>query len=349
VSLNEGIQVEDNDFCLLCGAKGKLLYRNMRDRLFGAPGVWSFLRCPQDDFVWLNPRPVIEDNAKVYATYYTHDPASARKSCLASLKRKVEEILLKTEFGYDSSSGRTGYRLTEKVLKLFPMAKEFAGSSVMWLNAHPGGNLLDVGCGNGNFLMLMHRLGWNVSGIEPDKEAAIIARKRLGPSIVKGNLEGARFSDNLFDAVTAHHVIEHMHDPAGFFKESYRILKPGGKLIVTAPNILSLGQRIFGVSWLGFEAPRHLHIFSPQSIRVCAEKAGFVVQSLRTTARSAWEIWCSSRLIHRNGSIPGGFPRHLNALLRFEGLIFQLFEHALLRFRGNLGEGIILIALKPKE
>lgn len=347
MSLNEGIQVECIETCLLCGAKGVPLYREMRDQLFGAAGIWSHLRCPVDGHVWLNPRPTIEDIAKVYTTYYTHDLASDRQSFLASLKSRAECVLLNTEFGYDSIPSGQDSRLIGRIISLLPMAKEIAGSKVMWLNAHPNGKLLDVGCGNGSFLAVMKKLGWNVSGVEPDVNAAIIAMDRLAAPISIGTLEKANFLDNSFDAITAHHVIEHMHDPIGFLRESLRILKPGGKLVVTTPNVGSLGHRVFRMSWRDLDVPRHLHIFSPQTIKICAEKVGFTVETLRTTARSTWEIWCTSYLLHRDGSIPGGFPQHLSLPFRLKGLMFQLIQHMMILFKVNIGEGIVLIASKP--
>jgi 2-polyprenyl-3-methyl-5-hydroxy-6-metoxy-1,4-benzoquinol methylase len=349
MKFNERIQFEKVETCLLCKAKGVPLYKAMRDRLFDVSGVWSYLHCLRDGLVWLSSRPVIEDIAKVYATYYTHDFVNGRQSFLTSLKRKVECVVLNTKFGYESLSTGQGFRLIGRILGLLPMAKEIAGSSVMWLAACPGGNLLDVGCGNGNFLVLMQKLGWNVSGVEPDVNAAMIARERLGVIVNIGTLEKADLLDDSFDAITAHHVIEHIHDPIRFLREVWRVLKPDGKLVVTTPNIESLGHRLFRKSWLGLDVPRHLYIFSPGMLKICAEQIGYRVETLRTTARSAWEIWYASRLIRRDGSIPGGFPRSLSRRLRLEGLAFQMFQHMFLPFKGNIGEAILLIASKARR
>ena len=59
----------------LCGTDGAPLYTNMRDRLFGAKGVWNILRCKNAscDLLWLDPQPVPEDTGLLYAgSYYTH-------------------------------------------------------------------------------------------------------------------------------------------------------------------------------------------------------------------------------------------------------------------------------------
>lgn len=345
---NEGIRVQEIKTCLLCGAKGLPLYTNMRDRLFDAPGVWKFLYCQHDGLIWLSPRPTSEDIGKIYVKYYTHDVHN-RKSFLASLKDIIERILLYYGFGYDTLPNGRGFHLIGRVLRLFPPLKEIAGSSVMWLNRPAMGKILDVGCGNGSFLSVMQKLGWKVMGVEPDVWAAEVAQERLGVPVIVGTLEKAGLLENSFDAVTAHHTIEHTHDPLGFLRESYRVLKPRGKLVVTTPNIESLGRRIFVKSWRGWEPPRHLYLFSTKTIKIIAEEAGFQIENLRTSARSAWERWCNSRLIRRDGRIPGGFPQHLSWLLRLEGLIFQLFQYILLPFKGNIGEGIVLIASKARR
>lgn len=115
---------------------------------------------------------------------------------------------------------------------------------------------------------------------------------------------------------------------------------------MTTPNIPSLGHRVFRGSWRGLE-PRHLYLFSPKALGTCVEKVGYQLETLRTTAGSAWEIWYASRLIRRNGRTPNRFPRALDTRLRLEGLVFQLFQHVLLRRNRNIGEQIVLIASKP--
>jgi 2-polyprenyl-3-methyl-5-hydroxy-6-metoxy-1,4-benzoquinol methylase len=346
--VNEGIQIEEANSCLLCRARGVPRYQEMRDRLFGAAGVWSISYCANCDFSWLNPRPIHSDIAKLYETYYTHNKTNGGRSILSLLKNKVEQKLLKAEFGYQSIPGGLGSRLAGRLLgAMLPMAREIAGSSVMWLNAQPQGKLLDVGCGNGGFLATMQKLGWEVAGVEPDTKSANIASVELGLAVTVGTLEEAGFLPDSFNCITAHHTIEHMYDPISFLKESFRLLKPGGTLVVTTPNIPSLGHRVFRGSWRGLEPPRHLYLFSAKALGTCVEKIGYQLETLRTTARSAWEIWYASRLLHRNGGIPNHFPGVLDTRLRLEGLLFQLFQHVLLRLNGNIGEQIVLMACKP--
>lgn len=72
------IRTETHRDCPLCGQPGDVLYRDLTDRLFSAPGVWNFRRCcnAARRHVWLDPQPVEEDIPLIYNDYYTHDGAS---------------------------------------------------------------------------------------------------------------------------------------------------------------------------------------------------------------------------------------------------------------------------------
>src|SRR5205809_2825991 len=126
--LNEGIQVEEVKACLLCRAAGAARYLEMRDKVYGAAGVWTINYCENCDFCWLGPRPSPSDVAKTYEIYHTHTVAHTKNSILSSLKHKVECRLLETEYGYEGFSHGAGTRLVGKLLSvLLPMAKEVAG------------------------------------------------------------------------------------------------------------------------------------------------------------------------------------------------------------------------------
>ncbi len=73
------------------------------------------------------------------------------------------------------------------------------------------------------------------------------------------------------------HVIEHVHDPVDLLRECGRVLRPGGRMMVETPNAESSGHRLFGIAWHGLDAPRHLYLFSPTSLLVCAQKAGLQI------------------------------------------------------------------------
>jgi len=141
------------------------------------------------------------------------------------------------------------------------------------------------------------------------------------------------------------HIIEHALDSIGLLAECRRILKAEGKLVVVTPNIKSLGRSVFGKAWLHWDPPRHLFLFSPKSLRACAERAGVGIEDLRTTAKSARWMWAASRLIKRNGWLPEGSPQRQGLQLKLEGLAFWAIEYALNYFL-PLGEELVLEATK---
>ena len=107
--------------------------------------------------------------------------------------------------------------------------------------------LLDVGCGDGNFTMLLARAckAKEVYGIEISEKGVELARKN-GVKCYQLDIdeEDFPFEDNYFDAVFAGEVIEHLYDPDHFLDEVYRVLKPGGVFVLTTPNLASLYNRV---------------------------------------------------------------------------------------------------------
>jgi len=337
---NEGVRVEEARCCLLCEGEGVLLYSGLRDRLFGAPGIWSLMQCPMCQLVWLNPRPIPDDIGKLYSQYFTHQVLDAPKRTLAGLRKIVKASILQYSFGYEMEGSS---RMLGLVLSRIGPFEDIVGGGVRYLKAGKKGRLLDVGCGNGLFLDQMRHFGWEVTGVEPDGGAVSVAREKFGLVVFHGSLKEAKFPDGRFDAITMNHVIEHVLDPIGLLKECRRVLRPGGKLVAVTPNIKSRGRRMFGDAWLHWDPPRHLSLFSSQALRASAERAGLVIQELRTTAKGARWIWVASSLIKRDGMLIGVSPKVPGPSLRLRGLAFQAVEHA---DRSEAGEELVLAATR---
>jgi 2-polyprenyl-3-methyl-5-hydroxy-6-metoxy-1,4-benzoquinol methylase len=154
----------------------------------------------------------------------------------------------------------------------------------------PGQNrLLDVGCGNGEFLVAARSAGWQVCGLDFDAKAVAAARHQ-GLEVFEGSLEAQGFAANSFDAITLSHVIEHVHRPQALIAECARLLKPGGILWLATPNAPAMFHRWFGRFWLDL-CPHHLIIFSPDTMRSMLESHGLKAEFKRrgTHAQSHWK------------------------------------------------------------
>jgi 2-polyprenyl-3-methyl-5-hydroxy-6-metoxy-1,4-benzoquinol methylase len=104
--------------------------------------------------------------------------------------------------------------------------------------------VLDLGCNFGQLGKLLIEKGNEVHGIDISPKA-VECSKSLGIMAKVGNLEETiDFENQSFDVVVAMEVIEHILDTDFLLYEIYRVLKTEGRLIITTPNMASLGKRI---------------------------------------------------------------------------------------------------------
>ena len=127
------------------------------------------------------------------------------------------------------------------------------------------GRLLDVGCGGGLFAACAKRIGWEAQGLDPNP-AAVEAAARYGVPVRIATIEESGFDANTFDIIYSNDVIEHVCDPIKAFREIYRLLAPGGVLILSTPN----GDRALlrRNRWGGFQSSlEHLWYFNARSMK----------------------------------------------------------------------------------
>lgn len=332
------LAVEGVPQCALCTAPGGILYADMHDRLFGTTGSWHLRCCPRCGLIWIDPRLSPKGISALYGEYYTHTPDPPA----TGLRRAVKNAILRTAFGYPEVHGQ---KWIGHALSWVGPLREMIGLSIMMLDGAKRGRLLDVGCGNGQFLAAMRTLGWDVYGVDIDEAGVKVAQERFGIPVHLGSVEASGFPDAAFDAVTLHHVIEHVPDPVGTLRECGRVLRPGGRLVVVTPNVNSLAHRLLRKWWLGLDVPRHFYLFSPRTLRRAAESAGLSIGSLSTTARNARLVWASSLILRRDGILPGARPERVHPALWLLSVGLQAVEHALF-FVGDLGEEILMVATR---
>jgi SAM-dependent methyltransferase len=115
----------------------------------------------------------------------------------------------------------------------------------------PGGaRILDAPCGGGALAAALAEKGFAATGADMDTEAA----ERLGPAFAQVNLnEPLPWAEQSFHAVFSTEGIEHLENHFSFLRETCRILKPGGILLLTTPNLTALRSRVrfFGSGFFG--------------------------------------------------------------------------------------------------
>jgi SAM-dependent methyltransferase len=125
----------------------------------------------------------------------------------------------------------------ERLFEKYYAGKKFSrGQYKELIERHvvPGGRLLDAGCGR--YLEFSRELASNVQVVGIDLEEQLDTRNGLSPFAVRGNLESLPFSADSFDLIISRSVVEHLEKPLDVFQEFHRVLKPGGKVILSTPN-----------------------------------------------------------------------------------------------------------------
>lgn len=146
-------------------------------------------------------------------------------------------------------------------------------------NSAPG-RLLDIGTGGGSFPFMASKRGWKAEGCEPNRWLCEWALKNYGLPIRPGTVFEQNYPGNSYDVVTLWDVLEHTPDPKTEIRETHRLLKEDGLLVINYPDIGSWIARAMGRFWV-FLLDVHLYYFTRATIRKLLEDAGFDIVRIR--------------------------------------------------------------------
>ncbi len=134
--------------------------------------------------------------------------------------------------------------------------------------------ILEVGCGGGALLKWLAEEGFAATGVDILPEAVEAARELVsGAELLVSDAGKLPFPDASFDRIIAHHLIEHIPEPALALAEWWRVLRPAGRLAIATPNRLYASPRIF-------DDPTHVSVFDPAGLAAALEQAGFRVEKI---------------------------------------------------------------------
>lgn len=175
------------------------------------------------------------------------------------------------------------------------------------------GDILDIGAGTGDFLVVAKQNGWNITGLEPSPKAKDIAK---GKGVVFAE-DLASISSHSKDVITMWHVLEHVPDVQAQIAELKRILKPKGTLIVAVPNYKSHDAQYYKEFWAAYDVPRHLWHFSKTSIqKLFAAQQMDLVQTLPMKFDSFYVSLLSEKYKTGKMNFVAGFWRGLLSNLK---------------------------------
>jgi 2-polyprenyl-3-methyl-5-hydroxy-6-metoxy-1,4-benzoquinol methylase len=319
-------QLETLEQCPICQSKDStILYKAQPDTTFFSPGLWNLWQCHNCRAIYLNPRPKRRFLGRIYETYYTHTPTSDGQHSF--LKQKLKELYISLRNDYLNHF--YGYHfypthfLGHIVFPLFPWAERNSELKIRNVHYQSGAKLLDIGCGDGAYIQMLSRQGWQVVGLEPDEKAAKLAQQK-GMEVHIGTLESVQFEDNSFDVITLNHVIEHLYDPVDSLKRVWHLLKPGGYVWLATPNTDSLGYQKYKKFWRGLEIPRHLVLFSSIHLTSILQELGFDATLMKKQSLMGIQIFRESSAIKNQKNISDSPP--LPLLFFIEAIVADIIS-----------------------
>jgi ubiquinone/menaquinone biosynthesis C-methylase UbiE len=194
---------------------------------------------------------------------------------------------------------------------------------------------LEIGTGNGIFLVFLKKLGFsNIIGIEPSNEAITLASEKLKKRIINGMFEEIKIKKNFFDLICCFMTMEHVYDPRKTLLKSHNSLKKAGVIALVTHNAEHILHKI-----LGKKSPiidiEHLQIFSKESIVSALIECGFAnikIISIKNSYKLSY--WISLLPISQ----------------KFKQIIKEIFKKYLriLNFSITLNVGNIMIIAEKK-
>lgn len=270
--------------CPVCDDTDYSLFLKAKDfRLKTSGYIFNIVKCNKCDFIFLNPRPFKNEINHFYTLDF----------------HKKDRTLL--------------YKVIEPCFKI---AQKSTIRLIKKYKNH--GKMLDIGCGNGSFMLAMHNNGYDVWGIEPNHNARQFTDIRLDGRIIYKELQESMFYPKAFDIITMFHSLEHAYNLKRLFEKINLIIKDDGILYICIPNTDFFEARLFGSYYYNLEVPRHLYFFTKKSLSEILQKNEFKVKPLLN--KSIFELILTPASLYygiRNFLIDKNIIKNDNDIVKF--------------------------------
>lgn len=248
----------------------------------GSTDAFTIVQCTDCEFTFTNPIPLEQDIGRYYESdeYISH--SNTNKGLVNFLYQKVRN-----------------YTLDKKVALLKQLSN--------------GTELLDIGCGTGEFLDRAKHHQYKVEGIEPSCTARTQAIENYGLTVNKEPYL-AQLPSSSFDYITMWHVLEHVYHLNDRMAELTRLVKKDGHIIIAVPNRKSYDAQKYKEYWAAYDVPRHLYHFTQKDIVALSEKHGLVVtETVPMIFDSFYVSMLSEKYKNGNGNLIGAFLNGLKS------------------------------------
>lgn len=148
-------------------------------------------------------------------------------------------------------------------------------NKILTLYPKNGMEILDVGCGWGDFLQILDNNQLPYLGIDVSQEAVAICREKTLKCQKADLIDLSSNNRQKYSVVTFFQVIEHLKNPLKYLKAAKKLLKKNGVLLITIPNNNSPLRTLFGPKWSVYNTPSHYFFYSKKSLGRLLKMAGF--------------------------------------------------------------------------
>lgn len=302
--------------CLVCGHNGSITeVKGIKDWEYGGTTEFEYRRCASCGQVQMYPFLSMDELALVYPeTYVPHVQTSSARGALYNFLFSIKNKLILKNFRNMISKGA---------------------------------KVIDIGCGNGDFLMSLKSLGVShLEGVDFSDRAVALATSK-GIKAHKGIFLDVSLPNGEFDVAIMNYYLEHVVDPLAELRKVRAILKPGGFLFGEVPNFASWDRIISGRFWGGNHIPRHTFQYEPETLRKLFLKAGFKkaeITCVLDTGAMAMSVqnWLMRKKVDA-GEIPQlengriwGYNFLLFLMIPIGVLFFMFGRSGILRFKASV-------------
>lgn len=332
--------------CPLCGSQeAELLFRGP-DRLHGTQGEFTYRRCGSCATVFQDPRVIDDDLHLCYPSeYLTHVPlhtpnaVSASRGLFRSLRDRLRRLIVEVVRGQQvpGVQGIVGRVLAASRYLREKAFHDYVPDEMLPRNS-VNGRALEVGCGSGQLLLGLSRVGWRAEGVEVDPVAAQLAREISGQRVWEGDFRRVSLDAGSYDLIVLNHVLEHLDHPIEALGRVRDLLAPGGRVVLLYPNPSSLGARIYGADWLAWDVPRHLVLPPGKQLSRHVWRAGLIPLKTQSSASGAEGVLALSRARSEGKHVVMG-RYSLTPAVR----VLAALERLLVRVGFFLGEEVTLV------
>jgi 2-polyprenyl-3-methyl-5-hydroxy-6-metoxy-1,4-benzoquinol methylase len=236
-------------YCPVCSNNNYDLFLESID-FFLTKESFSIVKCDRCGFKITHPRPKQEEISIYYnsSEYISH--TNSQKGFLNRLYYLVRNFTLYSKV-----------RLIKKYKK--------------------SGDILDIGCGTGEFLKKISEKGFIVTGVEPGNNAREYAQNQNEIFVIDEKSMDEKLTPSSYDVITMWHVMEHVYNLNSRISQISKLLSEKGLLIIAVPNSDSWDARYYQKFWAAYDLPRHLYHFNQKDIKLLFQKEGYTLVRIK--------------------------------------------------------------------